>query len=427
MVIYMLVFLRDIIWGNGTLILIALCGAVMLIKSRFIAFRRIGEALTLPFSNNDKNGGLSPFAALATALGGTMGVGNIVGVGTAIGMGGAGAIFWMWLAALLGMGIKFAEINLAVKYKDDRSCGPMGYIKNGLRSRPVAAVYAVLCAVCSLGIGNCVQVGAVRECFGEILPFFPYALTLIVLVPFFFVILRGSNAVSRANEVIVPAISAIYILGCIGVILINANRLADAFRNIFASAFALNPILGGTAGAAISRCISVGVSQGVFSNEAGMGSSSIVHSLAENAAPHKQGLWGVFEVFFDTVVICSLSAFAVLCAPVDTASVSPQLLTYSAFESCYDKVGSVFIALCVSVFALATLLSWSFYGARALMHFNVKKRVVTAYRVVFVIVATVSVFMRFSTLYVIADILNGLMLLINVPVLILLCGKMDID
>lgn len=423
----MLNSLYSLIWGNGTLALTALCGVILLIRCRFVQIRKLAPALMLPFEKRKKFGGLSPFAALATALAGTMGVGNIIGVGTAIVIGGAGAVFWMWVAAFIGMGIKYAEIFLAVKFKDQNSYGAMGYIKNGLKFPRLAIFFALVTVAASFGIGNSIQIGAVKECFTGMGFPMPWLMTVAILIPFAVIILKGDSAVSGSAERIIPIISVIYIAGCVGIICMNISSLPTVFETIFSQALNVGSVAGAAAGGTVKHCIRVGVAQGVFSNEAGMGSSSIVLSMTDEQNGAKQGLWGIFEVFFDTIVICTLTALSVLCSGIDLSLSAPAGATYDAFISCYRSFGGLFITVSVTVFAMATLICWSYYGTQAIRHITNKKKSVFAYKIIFVSVAAVSVFFEFNTLHMVCDILNGIMLLINLPVIILLSNHVKTD
>lgn len=419
----MLNFLRSVVWGDGTLLLIFALGVFVIFKTRFIQLRCLKEAISLPFSLKEKGSGLTQFSALTTALAGTMGVGNIVGVSVALSIGGAGALFWMWIAAFIGMGIKYGEIYLSVKYRSKGTVGPFGYMKQGLNMPFLGYAFAVITVLTSFGIGNCVQVGAMKECLSGFSQQGSVILSILFMIPFLVIILKKENTVVSATEKIIPAISILYIIGCLTIIFLNIKSIPNVFANIFKSAFGLESAAGGTVGVAIKKCIRTGVSQGVFSNEAGMGSSSIVLSMAEDSSPHKQGLWGVFEVFFDTVVVCTLTGLAVLSTSVSLSSIGS--VTYNVFTDSFGITGSVFITAAVSVFAMATLICWSYYGTQSIKILSQRKFFVFIYKVVFCAVAVISVFINFTTLYIIADILNGIMLLINISALFILVNKIE--
>lgn len=421
----MLNFLRNIVWGDGTLILIFVLGVILTFKTRIVQIRCLKKSLSLPFSPQKQKVGLSQLSALTTALAGTMGVGNIVGVGVALCVGGAGAMFWMWAASLLGMGIKYGEIYLSVKFRDNNSVGPFGYMKNGLRMPFLAYFFTAVTVLTSFGIGNCVQVGAMKECLTKISPQASTILSILLMFPFLIIILKSENSVVSATEKIIPIISMLYIVGCLSIILINISSIPRVFISIFNSAFNPYSAAGGVAGITIKECIRTGVSQGVFSNEAGMGSSSIVLSMAEGSSPHKQGLWGIFEVFFDTVVVCSLTGIAVLSSSSSALNKDIGSVTYTVFTDSFGITGSIFITVAISVFAMATLICWSYYGTQSIKLMSSKKIYVVLYKTFFCAIAIISVFLNFTSLYVFADILNGVMLLTNISALLMLVNKIE--
>ncbi len=416
--------IAKLVWGPGTVLLILACGLYFTCSLRCFQVRRCGAMLRLPFEKREKTGGISAFAAMTTALAGTMGVGNVVGVGAAIAIGGPGAVFWMWVSAFFGMATKYAEIVLAMHYREKDADGnplggPMVYIRRGLGSPFLANLFCLLTVLASFGIGNAIQIGAMTESlqknFG--VPVLVCGIVTVLLASR--IIFGGAKVISRTTALLTPVLSVVYILGCLVILVINAGALPGALGQIFRYAFAPAPAVGGFVGVSVTACIRCGVSHGVFSNEAGMGSSSIAHASSEADDPVRQGLWGIFEVFFDTIVVCTLTALAILTSGVWTQDISGASLTAVAFERAFPAFGGKFIAVSVFLFAFATLLSWSFYGQKCVLYLFGKKGV-PVYKTVFVAVAFLATFVGFDFLLVLCDIFNGLMVIPNVFALLLL-------
>ena len=374
--------LNAIVWGVPVLALILGVGLYLSLRLGFVQLalfpRALGEFIT-KLRPGKKTGGVSPFQALCTALAATVGTGNLVGVAGAICLGGPGAIFWMWICALLGMATKFAEVTLAVRYrvraKDGFVGGPMYVITRGLGKRYswLAAVYCLFGVIAAFGVGNATQINAVISGVNGVLTRFggegtrmgSLVMGILLAALVGTLLLGGAKRIGAAAERLVPLVSGIYILMCFGVLLVRFRQLPTAFRAIVEGAFSPRAVTGGMLGSAF-QALRVGCSRGVFTNEAGMGTASIAHASAEVDHPAEQGLMGIMEVFLDTIVICTLTALVIL---VSGISIPYGLdaggdLTTSAFTAIYGEGAAVVIALSLICFAVATVLGWGLYGAR---------------------------------------------------------------
>ena len=412
---------NDFLWGLPLILGIMGTGIYMSIRLKGVQFRKLGFALkhTLGriFAENDEaDGDISPFSALATALAATVGTGNIVGVSLAIIMGGPGAIFWMWVAAIFGMATKFAEVTLALAYREKRSGsfvgGPMYYIEKGLKSKKLAKAFALFASIAVFGIGNSTQsnaiAGVLRDNFGV-----STLVTGLVLSIFAgIVIVGGISTISKVTGKLVPFMSLFYILGSIWIIFLNRANLIPAIESIFVGAFAPMSVAGGVAGITVRSVISAGVARGVFTNEAGLGSSPMAHASAATDHPIRQGLWGMTEVFVDTMIICSLTALVILTTGVDrSVGVDARSLVASAFAST-SSIGGLILSLGISLFAFSTILGWAYYGELASSYLfgeGIKKY----YRIVYVIFVFVGANMDLGLAWTVSNILNGLMALPN--------------
>lgn len=427
--------IHSVVWGPAMLLIIMLCGLYFTLGTKFFQITRLklwlNETIVSIFKrgeatkSTDKKS-ISQFQSLSTALAGTMGTGNIIGVATAITAGGAGAIFWMWIAALLGMMIKYAENVLGILYrrrnaKGEWEGGPMIYIERGLKCRPLAIVFCIFCVCASFGVGNMAQVNAISTSVEDTFNI-PKVITGIVVAAAVGIVMSGGlKRIAKVSEVVIPFISVAYILG--GVIIIGCNwgNISGAFKEIFEGAFGIKAAAGGGLGYAMSTAVRYGISRGVFSNEAGMGSSVIVHSTADVSHPVKQGMWGIFEVFADTIVVCTITALAILTTGVHRIE-GGQVLTITAFESIFGSFGGVFISVSVFLFAFASLLGWSFYGWSGLSYITHGKGEVT-YKMVFVIAILLGSVIDLNLAMAVSDTFNGLMAVPNLIAVIFLSKK----
>ena len=413
--------LNDLVWMGIFLPCVLLCGLLLSLRSRFLQLRLFPASLR-QLTKGGRGDGVSPVQAASTALASTLGTGNIVGTAQAIAMGGPGAVFWMWAAALLGMAVKFAEIGLSVATcrRDGAgySGGPMYYIGSlGEKFRPLALMYALLAALSAFGIGNLSQIssaaGAVAGAAEKIAPELdPRRLRLwlgVILTLTAWLILRGGAAgVGRAAERLVPSMAGLFLLLSLFVLCCHAQALPA-----------------GVGGFGTSQAIQWGLRRGAFSNEAGLGSSAIAHGSAAARSPGEQGLWGIFEVFADTIVICTATALTILCSGVGIpwGSLPGAELLLSAWETCIPAApAACFMALSLLLFAFTSVLGWALYGTQC-VRFLWGEKAAAPYRLCFSLAITVGCLVSLRTVWAAADLLNGLMAIPNFIALFALSGK----
>lgn len=430
--------LNDLVWTGIFLPCVLLCGLLLSLRSRFLQLRLFPASLR-QLTKGGRGDGVSPVQAASTALASTLGTGNIVGTAQAIAMGGPGAVFWMWAAALLGMAVKFAEIGLSVatRMRDGAgySGGPMYYIGSlGEKFRPLALMYALLAALSAFGIGNLSQIssaaGAVAGAAEKIAPELdPRRLRLwlgVILTLTAWLILRGGAAgVGRAAERLVPSMAGLFLLLSLFVLCCHAQALPAALRAIVTGAFSPRTAVSGIGGFGTAQAIQWGLRRGAFSNEAGLGSSAIAHGSAAARSPGEQGLWGIFEVFADTIVICTATALTILCSGVGIpwgSSPGAELLL-SAWETCIPAApAACFMALSLLLFAFTSVLGWALYGTQC-VRFLWGEKAAAPYRLCFSLAITVGCLVSLRTVWAAADLLNGLMAIPNFIALFALSGK----
>lgn len=430
--------LNDLVWTGIFLPCVLLCGLLLSLRSRFLQLRLFPASLR-QLTKGGRGDGVSPVQAASTALASTLGTGNIVGTAQAIAMGGPGAVFWMWAAALLGMAVKFAEISLSVatRRRDGAgySGGPMYYIGSlGEKFRPLALMYALLAALSAFGIGNLSQIssaaGAVAGAAERIAPELdPRRLRLwlgVILTLTAWLILRGGAAgVGRAAERLVPSMAGLFLLLSLFVLCCHAQALPAALRAIVTGAFSPRTAVSGIGGFGTAQAIQWGLRRGAFSNEAGLGSSAIAHGSAAARSPGEQGLWGIFEVFADTIVICTATALTILCSGVGIpwgSSPGAELLL-SAWETCIPAApAACFMALSLLLFAFTSVLGWALYGTQC-VRFLWGEKAAAPYRLCFSLAITVGCLVSLRTVWAAADLLNGLMAIPNFIALFALSGK----
>ena len=445
--------LNGIAWGPWMLVLLVGTGVYLSIRVGFLQFRKFGYAMrnTLGkiFTKQEAGEGeVTPFQAVATALAATVGTGNIAGVTGAIAVGGPGAVFWMWISALFGMVTKYAEVVLAIRYRErnaqgDWVGGPMYYIRNGMGKQWnfLACAFCVLGALAAFGIGNMTQVNTIAssintaidsfggstaaysvELLGQNIPISSIMTGAVVAMVVGMVLFGGIKRIGAVAERMVPVMAAIYILASLVIIGTHASSIGPVFAMIFKGAFNADAALGGVFGITIMTTIQKGVGRGVFSNEAGLGSAPMAHAASSETDPVKQGLYGIFEVFMDTIVICTLTALTLLCGAQDKIvwgqSAGAELISAS-FSSVFGaQIGSSIVAVGISLFALSTILSWSLYGTRC-CEFLLGSKAAKVYQTLFVAVILVGATLELELVWNIADTLNGFM---AIPNLIALLG-----
>ena len=375
-----------------------------------------------------KDSNISPFQSVTTALASTVGTGNVVGVATAIFSGGPGAVFWMWVSGFFGMMTKYSEVVLAVKYRetDEKGAhhgGPMYYIQNGLgpNMKWLAIIFAVFGTFATFGIGNMTQSNAIASSFNEVFNIPPLATGIIITAIVALVIIGGIKRIASVTEKLVPFMCIFYVIGSVIILILNAGRLGGAFSAIFSNAFSLQSVGGGVMGYAIMRAMRYGIARGVFSNEAGLGSAPIAHAASRTTDPVQQGFWGVFEVFVDTMVICTLTALVIVTAGLYSGEIKGVPLVMASFSQTFGKLGGVIVAIGILTFAGSTILGWSYYGQQCLGYLTKKNKYWDmAYKVVFSLLAIVGATGGLTLVWDIADTLNGLMAIPNIIALLLL-------
>ena len=437
---------NNVVWGVPALVLLIGTGLLITLLTGFFQFRKFGYVWSHTIGaifkkkelreSKDKKA-ISQFQALCTALSATIGTGNVVGVAYAITVGGPGAVFWMWIAAILGMMTHYAENVLGIYYrrrnKSGEWCGgAMYYLKDGLGSmkfgKYIAPVLAVLFSffaiLASFGIGNIGQFASIAESIATVAQgvnrdtvYIVVAIVVIILTGL--VILGGIKRIANTNELLVPFMAIFYIIGSVIILVMNASQIIPAFAAIFKSAFGVQAAAGGISGALIANAMSWGFKRGVFSNEAGLGSSVMAHSASNIKEPVEQGLWGIFEVFADTIVVCTCSALVILTSGVvnletgaSFSGVTKLALATEAFSKTFGSFGSWFMAIAISLFAFSTILGWSYYGVKAWEYiFGTKSTII--YKIIFLVMILVGATLDTSLALDISDTFNGLMSIPN--------------
>ena len=433
---------NGVVWGWPALILLAFVGVLMTVLTKFFQISHIGHWLknTIGAIFGDKNvtkhtsdKSISQFQSLCTALAATVGTGNIAGVASAIATGGPGAVFWMWIIAFFGMMTNYSENVLGILYrikndKDEWSGGPMYYLKNGLGAKKgckqIGAILAVLfccfCLLASFGIGNMTQVNTIATNMLDAFSIPKFVTGIAVLILVGLVVVGGLKRIAAVTEKIVPAMVIIYILGTIIICLMHISSMGAVFVSIFKGAFGLKAVGGGIVGSGVKLAVQMGMKRGVFSNEAGLGSSVMVHSNSNVKEPVRQGMWGIFEVFADTIVVCTLTALSVLSSgliDLETGKVVDSVtntgsLVGQAFGATFGQIGTGFVAIALLLFAFSTILGWSHYGTKAFEYlFGTKSTIV--YKVIFVLAVFGGAVMGENLAWDLSDTFNGLMMIPN--------------
>ncbi|WP_103013554.1 alanine/glycine:cation symporter family protein [Clostridioides difficile] len=416
------------IWGPPLLVLLVGTGILLTVKLGVVQITKLPRAIKLIFSAENKGSGdVSSFAALCTALAATVGTGNIVGVATAIKAGGPGALFWMWIAAFFGMATKYSEGVLAIKYrtKDKNgqvSGGPMYYIVNGMgeKWRPLAIFFAISgILVALLGIGTFTQVNSITDAINNSFGIDPRITGVVLAVFVALVVFGGLKSISNVATKIVPFMAVIYVVIC-GIILISFwNKIPETFMLIIKSAFTPTAATGGFLGATMSLAIRNGIARGVFSNESGLGSAPIAAAAAKTEWPAEQGLISMTGTFIDTIIICTLTGFSLVISGVWCSDLNGAVMTQAAFNGAIPTFGPILLTVSLTLFAFTTILGWSYYGERCFEFlFGVKG--MNGYRTVFVAMVLLGAFLKLEVVWIIADIVNGLMAIPNLIALLAL-------
>ena len=437
---------NSFIWGIPAMVCIIGVGLLLSVRTGFLQLRKFPYAIKTIigriFRKKDaSDGAMTPFQAVCTALAATVGTGNIAGVAGAIAIGGPGAVFWMWCSALLGMCTKFSEVTLAVHFRERNKNGelvggPMYYIKNGLGSRWqfLAVLYSLFGVLTVFGTGNATQVNTIvtaidsallayGSSLNSILPTVNLVVGVVVAMMVAMVLLGGVKRIGSVTEKLVPFMALFYVVLALGVVVINYRRFPAVLASIVGGAFDPQAFTGGAIGS-IFLSMQKGVSRGIFSNEAGLGTGSIAHACADTRKPVKQGMFGIFEVFADTIVICTLTAMVILCSgvPVGYGSAAGAELTISGFTATYGGWSSIFTAVALCSFAFSTIIGWGLYGSRCIEFLFHTDKVVGPFLVVYSFVSILGATVDLGLLWSIADTFNGLMSIPNLMALLLLSG-----
>ena len=422
--------ISKILWGPGMVFLLLFVGILYTFLLKGFQFTSAKEIFSKTvgslFKKKDSaGGGISPFAAISTALAGTIGTGNIAGVATAIVSGGPGSIFWMWISGFIGMITKYAEVVLAMKYrirKNGEICGgPMYYIEKGTGMKWLGVLFAILCILVSFAMGAAVQSNSIADslelAFG--IPKIVVGVGLAVICGF--AIVGGARRIVKITEFVVPIMAIFYIGGCLIFLICKASYIPSAFSEIFRDAFNFKSAGGGVLGFGVSRAMRFGISRGIFTHEAGLGAASIAHSSSNEKESAVQGMWGIFEVFFDTILICTITALVILTSGVSGADGS--ILTALSFATVFGDFGVYFIAIAITFFATASVLGWAFYGQRALEYLSSSAKSDRLFKTVFIISIFAGSIASMQSIWEFSDILNGLIALPNLAALILLAPE----
>ena len=434
---------NNFIWGVPAMVCIFGVGLYLSVRTNFLQIRKFPYAIRTTlgriFRKRDaSDGAITPFQAVCTALAATVGTGNIAGVAGAIAIGGPGAVFWMWISAILGMCTKFSEVTLAVHYREINANGelvggPMYYIKNGLGKKWLwlAYLFAAFGVLTVFGTGNATQVNTITTAINSALVNFNIIteksvgtsnliIGIIITILIAMILLGGIKRIGQVTEKLVPFMALLYIL--LGLVLLNIRNVPEVFVSIFRGAFQPDAVTGGIVGS-MFLSMKKGVSRGIFSNEAGLGTGSIAHACADTKKPVKQGMFGIFEVFTDTIVICTLTALVILCSgvPIHYGQAAGAELTIQGFTSTYGNWVSIFTAVAMCCFAFSTALGWGLYGARCI-EFLFSEKIIKPFMVVYSLVAILGATANLGLMWSIAETFNGLMAIPNLIALFLLSG-----
>lgn len=420
--------LDSFVWGPPLLVLLVGTGIYLSVRLGLLQILKLPKAIKLIFKADNKGqGDISSFAALATALAATVGTGNIVGVATAIKLGGPGALFWMWVAAFFGMATKYAEGVLAIKYRTkdangEIAGGPMYYILNGMgkRWRPLAVSFSIFGVMVALfGSGTFTQVNSITESLNNAVGLSPKVISPILAIIVAIIIFGGIQSISKVSEKIVPFMATIYILAALIILAFNWNFIIPSIFLIIKSAFSGQAATGGFLGATTMVAIQAGIARGVFSNESGLGSAPIAAAAAKTEEPVEQGLVSMTGTFIDTIIICSLTGLTIIVTGSWSSNLNGATLTQSAFATVFGQFGTYALTVSLILFAFTTILGWGYYGERC-FEFLFGTPAITIYRLIFVAMVALGGFLKLEVIWVIADIVNGLMAIPNLVALLAL-------
>ncbi|QIM47050.1 amino acid carrier protein [Streptococcus ruminicola] len=420
--------LDSLVWGPPLLVLLVGTGIYLSSRLGLLQVFRLPKALKLIFKSEAKGkGDISSFAALATALAATVGTGNIVGVATAIKLGGPGALLWMWMAAFFGMATKYAEGVLAIKYRTtdangEISGGPMHYIVNGMgkRWKPLAIAFSIFGVMVALfGSGTFTQVNSITDSLSNTVGWSPKIISIVLAVLVSIIIFGGIQSISKVAEKIVPFMAIIYILATITILAFHCNQILPSIALVIKSAFTGKAATGGFAGATVITAIQAGIARGIFSNESGLGSAPIAAAAAKTDEPVEQGLVSMTGTFIDTIIICTLTGLSIIVTGGWSSKLNGATLTQSAFSTVFGNFGVYALTFSLILFAFTTILGWGYYGERC-FEFLFGVKAIPVYRIIFIAMVALGGYISLETIWVIADIVNGLMAIPNLIALLAL-------
>lgn len=420
--------LDSLVWGPPLLVLLVGTGIYFSSRLGLLQVFRLPKALKLIFKSEAKGkGDISSFAALATALAATVGTGNIVGVATAIKLGGPGALLWMWMAAFFGMATKYAEGVLAIKYRTtdangEISGGPMHYIVNGMgkRWKPLAIAFSIFGVMVALfGSGTFTQVNSITDSLSNTVGWSPKIISIVLAVLVSIIIFGGIQSISKVAEKIVPFMAIIYILVTITILAFHCNQILPSIALVIKSAFTGKAATGGFAGATVITAIQAGIARGIFSNESGLGSAPIAAAAAKTDEPVEQGLVSMTGTFIDTIIICTLTGLSIIVTDSWSSNLNGATLTQSAFSSVFGNFGVYALTFSLILFAFTTIIGWGYYGERC-FEFLFGVKAIPVYRIIFIAMVALGGYISLETIWVIADIVNGLMAIPNLIALLAL-------
>lgn len=400
--------INSFVWGSGLIFLLLGTGVLLTLKLGFIQLRL---PILLSRHKSRKKGGFTAFKTICMSLGTTMGTGNITGAAASLALGGAGSVFWMWVSAFLGMALVYGENVLSAKYEDSELKGPVAYISKGLNAPFLSRIFAFFCAAAALGMGSMIQTGTFYDELKKCCGISPAIIAAAVFMAVFLIIRGGADRIGTAAQLLLPLASAAYGIICIAIIISHRANLPEVTGRIFREAFSFRSAAGGVSGYAVS----VGIRRGIFSNEAGLGSSPLLHSTAGDASPEARGSWAMLEVFLDTMVCCTLTALAVMC-------VSPDFSVSEAVSSVLGGYSPGFLAVELGIFALCTVIGWYYCGATCFSYLT-GGRFTNIFCTVYAAAAALGILISLESLWTLSDIFNGLMAFPNLLAILLLMNK----
>lgn len=421
--------INEVLWSYLLIFLLCGTGVFFTVKLRFVQVRKFKEGFKRVFGGlslkGDKAGsdGMSSFQALATAIAAQVGTGNLAGAATAIAMGGPGAIFWMWLSAFLGMATIFAEATLAQKFKTkvdgEVTGGPAYYIRDGLKNKWLAGIFSVSIIVALGFMGNMVQSNSIGSAFKTAFNFNPLIVGIVIAILAGFIFIGGVSRIASVTEKLVPIMALFYIIGSLIIIIMNYSNIIPSFKMIFIGAFNPSAVMGGAIGASVKQAVRYGVARGLFSNEAGMGSTPHAHAIAKVKHPAEQGTVAIVSVFIDTFVILSLTALVILTTGALETKTTSIELTQAAFTAGFGSFGNIFIAICLLFFAFSTIIGWYFFG-EANVRYLFGKKALNIYKLLVVGFIILGATLKVDLVWELADTFNGIMVIPNLIALIAL-------